>query len=86
MIVAAAIRVNGNIYIAKRHDILFKLFGSLMKCHPAEQGFVDEHGYFYDRQAAAKAAAYAGQTYEDTITLMSEDLIAQDPEYSRRFE
>lgn len=86
MIVAAAIRVNGNIYIAKRHDILFKLFGSLMKCAPINQGFVDDKGLFYDRQTAAIVAAYAGQTHGDTITLMSEDLIEQDPEYAGRFE
>ena len=78
MIVLAAIKKDGIVYIGQRHsDILCnerRPFGFLKN---GIQGFVDQEGKFYNRHDAAKHAFTCGQLPHDKTCpdiIVSEDL------------
>lgn len=79
MIVNSAIKMNGKIYIGRRHHIIINEnpFG-FFKGKDAVQGFIDAEGNFLDRKEAAKIAIESGQVKEENMTvkgtLFSEDL------------
>lgn len=65
MIVAAAIIYDGVVWTlprpARHHHIIQKHVEETGKSGSGEQGFVDEHGVFYKRQAATLHALACGQ-------------------------
>lgn len=79
MIVAAAIKMDGNVYglpaPARHHDIIRHL-ASLGYDTPIkeEQGFIDDTFGFMDRQQAAASAYTAGQIENPKDKLFTEDL------------
>lgn len=83
-IIAAAIRKEGIIYAAKRHDLVFREWNpkkNQIDLKGGEQGFLTDAGTFVDRKTAAQIAFEAGQTKILHKVLMSEDLIREDPTY-----
>jgi len=82
-IAKAAIRHGEDVYTGWRHsDILshMRYIGlERLSCSGAEQGFVDEDGFFYERYMSAKIAGRCGQiTSIKHGTLMSEELWDND--------
>lgn len=82
-IVAAAIKHNGRIYTGKRHAFIMRQiwdeaeqFGLPIPkiAHDEHQGFVDNHGIFWNRFQAGAIAYRAGQTEVRKQELTSEDL------------
>lgn len=81
---AAAILKDAVIFTGRTHDrILAAHPGELRDC---EQGFVTDSGEFVSRKKAARIAHEAGQIQKQDwpkLGLFSEELIGQDPPYSR---
>lgn len=81
-IIAAAIKKNGIVFTGVRHGHIIQSmvdvgFITDMKrdyVHSHEQGFIDEHGDFWDRTESRQIAIHAGQIQPDHGTLYSEDL------------
>ena len=81
MIVASAIKYKGVFYTGVRHPEIFKDLKRLgnkppfTKTNGYEQGFIDNHGCFFDREYAKKIVIDCGQKYDPiSNTLTSEDL------------
>lgn len=73
----AAIKLNGKVYVGKRHsDVIW----NMVKIHGIEppisgkQGFVTKDGEFVDRKEAAEIAFKCGQILKPSTELFSEDL------------
>ena len=67
VIVCAAIKANEKILVGARHfcPIMLENLKLLKSCEtvsePIEQGFIDQHGVFLDREQALEVAEQAGQ-------------------------
>lgn len=84
MIVRVAIVRDGVLYPGmqgeRHHDVLhflYRAFGS-PNCVAMTQGFVDEHGTFYDRHAALDHAIACGQRLRDPLSAPQHGLFSED--------
>jgi len=64
-------------YSPEMREVLYRIYGERYHFHEVQQGFVDIHGLFLDRETAWKVAAENGQILKDCSkpgTLFSENL------------
>ena len=80
MITQSAIKLNGSVYVGKRHhNIIFDLSKSGIKPHGGIQGFVTDKGEFLNRTEAKTHFIECGQKpikgdFHHQTELFSEDL------------
>lgn len=73
MIMLAAIKYDGKIYLGKRHNNIIHKFAA-EGVSKGEQGFLTDTCVFVDREEAAKIALEAGQIKKTKTWLYSEDI------------
>jgi len=81
-VVCAAIKYDDIVYCGPRHMHIFNHMGNELMMDPVEykphceQGFVDQHNVFMDREEARDVAIHAGQV--TTLEIRANQLFSED--------